>query len=38
MVLYTYKKIPTINPALLKNAVKKFDGRKSVKMLFITAF
>ena len=30
--------ITPINPALLKNAIKKADGKKSVKMLFITAF
>ena len=38
MALCTYEKFSTIKPALLKNAVKKADGRKLVKMLFITAF
>ena len=38
MALCTYKKFSTINPALLKKGVKKSDGRKSVKMLFIQHF
>ncbi len=38
MALCTYKKFSTINPALLKNAGKKTDGKKSVKRLFIQHF
>ena len=33
MALCTYEKFSTINPALLKKAVKKADGKKLVKML-----
>ena len=33
MALCTYEKFSLINPALLQNAVKKADGKKSVKIL-----